>query len=228
MRLSSEQLRAELLRRAAHDSEVRRRLRTGEPVGPGEDGIDVDIHNTAWLRSVTDDVGWPGRSLVGDEGAHAAWLLAQHADRDLDFQQRCQQLMAVASAAGEASAADLAALTDRVLVNCGVRQMYGTQLQACDGGLAALPLVDPDAVDARRASVGLEPLAAYVARVVERDGAPPPARIACPRCGGETEWWPPAPGGTTTVICPTCAMRLTISGHRPGAGIPAGSRRLSI
>ncbi len=142
--------------------------------------------------------------------------------------------MAVASAAGEASAADLAALTDRVLVNCGVRQMYGTQLQACDGGLAALPLVDPDAVDARRASVGLEPEAAYVARVVERHGAPPPARVACRRCGGETEWWPPAPGGTTTVICPACEMRLTISdGERrssalsqlPSKGCHFGGRR---
>jgi hypothetical protein len=42
--------------------------------------IQIDDDNAAWLRKVVDTVGWPGRSLVGDEGAHAAWLLAQTLD----------------------------------------------------------------------------------------------------------------------------------------------------
>jgi hypothetical protein len=75
----------------------------------------MDDDNTAWLRTAIDEYGWPGRTLVGAEGAHAAWLIAQHADRSPAFQRRCLKLLENAVAAGEAEAADLAYLTDRVL-----------------------------------------------------------------------------------------------------------------
>ena len=42
----------------------------------------VDLANTTRLREIVSADGWPGRSLVGTDGAHAAWLLAQHADPD--------------------------------------------------------------------------------------------------------------------------------------------------
>jgi hypothetical protein len=41
--------------------------------------------------------------LVGEDGAHAAWLLAQHADRDPAFQRRCLDLLTQAVAGREAS-----------------------------------------------------------------------------------------------------------------------------
>ena len=41
----------------------------------------VDRENTEWLGSVIDQQGWPTRTLVGDDGARNAWLLAQRADR---------------------------------------------------------------------------------------------------------------------------------------------------
>jgi len=37
----------------------------------------IDTDNTRWLGEVLADRGWPGRSLVGEDGADAAWLLAQ-------------------------------------------------------------------------------------------------------------------------------------------------------
>ena len=40
--------------------------------------------------------GWPGRSLVGEQGAMDAWLLAQHADRQPGFQRRALSLLAMA------------------------------------------------------------------------------------------------------------------------------------
>ena len=39
----------------------------------------VDKENQIWLGMVIDKFGWPGKSLVGRDGAHAAWMLAQHA-----------------------------------------------------------------------------------------------------------------------------------------------------
>jgi hypothetical protein len=57
----------------------------------------VDAGNLAWLKETVAEVGWPGRSMVGEDGAHAAWLLAQHADRDPAFQRRCLDLVTQAA-----------------------------------------------------------------------------------------------------------------------------------
>ncbi|MFI7610911.1 YciI family protein [Nonomuraea terrae] len=51
-----------------------------------------------------------------ERAAQAAWLLAQHADRDRDFQRRCLPLLRDAVARGQAAARQLAYLVDRVRV----------------------------------------------------------------------------------------------------------------
>ncbi len=56
----------------------------------------VDVRNTDRLREIVERYGWPGRSLVGEEGADHAWLLAQHADKQLEFQRRALILLATA------------------------------------------------------------------------------------------------------------------------------------
>jgi hypothetical protein len=176
---------------------------------------------------VVEEVGWPGRSLVSEEAAHGARLLAQHADRDPAFQRRCKELLAKAVVQGEASPEDLAYLVDRVMVNSGQPQLYGTQLTAKDGRFAPQRLRDPDSVDARRASVGLEPLERYVARARDRYGAPEPARIRCRGCGAGVPVWMPAPGETTTAECPACRRLITVRRYAPGDRAPAGAQRLS-
>ena len=109
------------------------------------------------LAAVVTAHGWPGKSLVGEEGAHAAWLLVQHADDDPPFQEKCLRLMQAAPA-GEVAGRDLAYLTDRVLVRRGEPQKYGTQLGP---DFEPLPVADAKTVDARRAALGLQPLAEY-------------------------------------------------------------------
>ena len=74
----------------------------------------IDSLNTIWLKAVIDERGWPRRSEVGTEGAHAAWLLALHANRDPEFQQHVLPLMEAAVEDGEAAANDFAYLVDRV------------------------------------------------------------------------------------------------------------------
>src|SRR5258708_380628 len=49
----------------------------------------LDKEHTARLKAVVAAHGWPGKSLVGEKAAHAAWLLVQHADADPAFQRRC-------------------------------------------------------------------------------------------------------------------------------------------
>jgi hypothetical protein len=215
-----DELRAELLRRRDLDQAAR-----GAFAGAGEDKaqiIAMDDANTAWLRTVLDEVGWPGRTLVGADGAHAAWLIAQHADRHPAFQRRCLRLLERAVASGEALPADLAYLTDRVLLARGEPQLYGTQVSARAEGFIAPRLRDPATVDARRVAMGLTPLADHLAQARERFGAPSPARVACPGCGQDIEVWLPEPGGSTRLSCPACGIagsmrtRLRTAGTRRG------------
>ena len=63
---------------------------------------------------------------------------------------------------GEADGQSVALLTDRVAVRRGQPQVYGTQADILGGRVTIKPIADSASVDARRAAVGLMPLAQYV------------------------------------------------------------------
>src|ERR687894_1741011 len=162
-------LAAELARMADEDQRFRSRLQ-----GDGNEFVRridlesrmeaqrIDVSNTDRLRDIVSEHGWPGRSLVGEGGAHHAWLIAQHADRQLDFQREALELLADAVSRGEAAQRDLAYLTDRVRLNEGREQVYGTQIaEVKDGNGVPWPVEDPANLDARRAGVGLPPFEEY-------------------------------------------------------------------
>ncbi|MEU6327751.1 DUF6624 domain-containing protein [Streptomyces sp. NPDC047049] len=117
------------------------------------------------LHQIMDEYGWPTAELVGDAAARGAWLVAQHADRQLDVQRRALRLMEQAVEAGSASPRELAFLRDRTLVNEGREQIYGTQIAGIVGGAPVpWPCEDPGRMDALRGEVGIEPFDEYVAR----------------------------------------------------------------
>ena len=160
-------LRDELLARVKTDQEARMKLiEAGNPPPAGllKAVKDADDKNRAWLKGVVEKHGWPGKSLVGEDGAHAAWLLVQHADADLPFQKKCLGLLEAAVKRGEATGTDLAYLTDRVLAAEGKKQRYGTQLVQKGGKLVPKPVEDPEQLDARRKELGLMPMAEYELR----------------------------------------------------------------
>jgi hypothetical protein len=167
-----ERLRAELLSRQDEDQRVRRLAARSDQ--PGRLRISeehatqwqrVDDSNSTWLARVVAEGGWPGRSMVGDEGASAAWLLAQHADRQPQTQHAFLDAMRAAVADGEASPAEAAYLEDRVRKNAGLPQIYGTQFTVSGDGFGPYLIDDPENLDRRRAAVGLEPFADYEARM---------------------------------------------------------------
>jgi hypothetical protein len=201
-------LRSELLRRRAASQAARDALIAGGASGL-EHALEVDDDNTNWLRMIVAVFGWPGKSLVGDEGAHAAWLLAQHADRDMPFQRNCLALLTQAAADGEVSPRDAAHLTDRVLLADGKLQVYGTVLNARDGRYEAPRLCDPDRVDERRATMGLGTLAGHIAHTTEFYGPPTPAKCRCCKCKAEMEVWLPELGGSAAIRCGSCGFKTT-------------------
>lgn len=127
----------------------------------------IDAENTAFMRKVIEEHAWPGKSMVGADGAQAAFFLVQHAATDPAFQRRCLELLTSAVERDEASAAHMAYLTDRVLVRSGKPQRYGTQFRKVHWQLKPLPIEYESNVDARRKEVGLPPLAEYVKQMRE-------------------------------------------------------------
>ena len=101
---------------------------------------------------------------MGEDGAHAVWLVAARR-QDPAFQRRCLDLLTAAVVSGEATIVQQAYLTDRVVLHEGKPQEYGMQAIARDGRFEPRKLRDPDHVDQRRASVGLGSLAGYLARM---------------------------------------------------------------
>jgi uncharacterized protein DUF6624 len=158
-----EALRQELLKMVKKDQDARMAIiKTPTPdEGALRKITDIDRKTTARMKEIIDKHGWPGKSLVGDDGAHSAWLLVQHADKDREFQKRCLALLERAVKAREASAADLAYLTDRVRVGENKKQVYGTQFRLVDGKWQPFPIEDEENVDERRKEVGLSTLAEY-------------------------------------------------------------------
>jgi hypothetical protein len=66
---------------------------------------------------------------------------------------------------GEADPTELAYLEDRVALNSGRPQTYGTQIACVDGHAEPSELADPDRVEELREEVGLQPLDDYLAEL---------------------------------------------------------------
>ncbi|MCI0663476.1 MAG: hypothetical protein L0220_20615 [Acidobacteria bacterium] len=160
-------LRKELLDMQEADQQIRRELSRKRASG-ALDASDtqraqsVDTANRTRLKQIIEQYGWPGKSLVGEDGASAAWLIVQHADRDRDFQKKCLTLLQEAVSKGEASKINLAYLTDRLLVAEGKPQIYGTQIRRVDGKPSPYPIEDEANVDKRRAELGMGTMADYL------------------------------------------------------------------
>lgn len=155
---SNQELRTELLQMRDEDQRVL------QPPINTERAIEVRNRNVSRLKEIIKQYGWPGVALVGTDGAMAVWLIVQHADHDVDFQDLCLALLKEAVARGDASAQNMAYLEDRVRANRGQHQVYGTQLNDDPfkpDVLAPKPIENPAEVEQRRRSVGLESLDSY-------------------------------------------------------------------
>ena len=110
------------------------------------------------LDSIVSIHGWPAKRIVGSLGSSAAFLVVQHASK----KQRKQYLPLLIEAAknNEAEKSEVALMVDRFRLECGKRQLYGSQI----GGrkkAKVLRLKSPKYEDQRRAEMGLGPLSEY-------------------------------------------------------------------
>ena len=152
------QLQQELLAMEAADRNLHTELSAANELGDGYHPRMKSLHvrNAARLREIIAEHGWPGRSLIGEDGTDAAWLILQHAISEPEFMRGSVVLLEQSVAAGETAAWHLAYLTDRIAFFEGRPQRYGTQWDVEDDGTNVLgDLESPEHVDEWRKSVGL-------------------------------------------------------------------------
>lgn len=129
----------------------------------------VDTFNTDMLISMLDGRGWFRDDVDGQRAGFNAWLIAQHADRNPDFQQRALTLIEADLDAPGVSKPNYAYLYDRVQMRWSESesletrtQRYATQGRCTGPGTwEPFPVEDIDNIDTIRAEVGLTSLAEY-------------------------------------------------------------------
>ena len=148
-------LRDELLVRAHRDRDARRAFACRQVEWSFVTGVDVD--NVRFLVPAITRHGWLGAHLVNTDGAHACWLLAQHAPAAR--RAEWAPLMRAAVIGGNADPRDLAYLEDRVAVDQNRPQTYGTQSVGYGDDPPRLwPVIGGASLKDRRAKLGMEPL----------------------------------------------------------------------
>jgi hypothetical protein len=151
-------LAAELNDMYTRDQDARNALIKSPSASTSASVLAVDTDNLARFKNIISRFGFPTLAMVGREGVQHAWVLTQHADRDVAFQE---QVLAVLEARpeGEIRLGDLAMLEDRVRVNEGLPQRYGGNFDMRT--MQPTPIEDPEHVDERRAQMHLMPMADY-------------------------------------------------------------------
>src|SRR6266481_3961143 len=155
------ELSKEIDEMAAKDQLARAKYFNGE----GEPDLELDKKNTTRLKEIVEEIGWPGISKVGPTSSNNAWLLAQHSDHDIAFQIECLTLMK-AEQKNEVAQKNIAFLEDRILVNKGLPQIYGTQFKKDSfGKWLPKPIENRNDLNVRRLGMGLESFEEYETKI---------------------------------------------------------------
>ncbi|MBA3645273.1 MAG: hypothetical protein H0W63_03775 [Gemmatimonadaceae bacterium] len=166
------EVRTELLEMYARDQKVR------EGFGPaaaandtmyGKRMVALDSIHTARLKKIVSKSGWPGRSRVGENAAHAAWILLQHS-ADRAFQKLMLAELLLEKSKNEVAPSELAMLTDRIRTEDGLKQLYGTRFDIVDGVLVLFPIEDEQNLEQRRTAAGLPPMKEYIKQAERMTG----------------------------------------------------------
>ena len=122
-----------------------------------------DLQNLHRAKEIIGQHGWPKISESGKDGQNNLWLIVQHADGDVLFQQSALKAMEKLKGTKEISMENYAFLYDRVQCNLNYRQLYGTQVLWTRNGEASAfrPLTKEYKADKRRKKIGLQSLRIY-------------------------------------------------------------------
>jgi len=129
---------------------------------PDEVGVD-DLVRTQ-LKEIFEEYGPLTSKLIGKDAMRGVFYIIQHADGDLEWQE--SQLAYIASGvnSGEFTKINYAYLYDRIHVNSGKPQRYGSQFAKVDfkNGVVELRVTeDFESIDQRRREMEMMPIEMY-------------------------------------------------------------------
>ncbi len=127
-----------------------------------EDSVYSAHQNRA--KEILNEYGFVGFDLAGEKGSSDFWIITQHSDHNPEFQLEVLEQMKIQVDKGNADSRNYGLLVDRVKLNTGEAQIYGTQVHYNMEICQAFPrkLADSINVNERRKKIGLEPLEVYL------------------------------------------------------------------
>lgn len=127
--------------------------------------------NSDNLCVILKQYGWPTKKLVGEDGADAVFFLLRNTANPA-MQAALLPVIIAATSEKEIELRDFASYIDRLRLNAGLKQLFGTQATIRDGFLMMFPIEDESLVDARRKQYQLPPLADYQRTLEQNYGLP--------------------------------------------------------
>lgn len=127
-------------------------------------GVEVDKRNRAKLKEIIANHGFPTSKLVGKSAVHGMFLIIQHSDGDKEWQKSQLSYIEAAVRNGDLDGQSYAYLYDRIKINSGQKQLYGTQFSNVDpiNRIVELaPTEDIENLDRRRMEIGMMPILMY-------------------------------------------------------------------
>ncbi len=121
-----------------------------------------DFNNLGKVISIIEQCGMPTSNDVDKQHIETIFLVLQHSS--LKYQKAYFSLLENSAKNGDLTKSSIAKLKDRMLVNQGKPQIYGTQLKIdIESNTSTLYEIEqPEFVNKRRKEVGLEPLQEYL------------------------------------------------------------------
>lgn len=126
--------------------------------------IKVDSLNTSNLKRIFKENGFPSLEEVGKKALYGIFVIIQHADRDPEWQKNQLKEIKKLVDLNHIDPEKYAYLVDRIKINSGEKQVYGTQFESVDykTGIAVIhETVDSLELEKRRMDMGMMPLKMY-------------------------------------------------------------------
>lgn len=127
-------------------------------------GVRVDERNRNRLKEIFEEYGFPTRKLVGKDAMQGIFLMIQHSDGDKEWQKSQLDNIEKAVKNGDMDGQSYAYLYDRIKINSGEKQFYGTQFAKVDPVNKVVEIAeteDAENLDKRRMEIGMMPIDMY-------------------------------------------------------------------
>ena len=128
--------------------------------------MELDFLNQKRLKRIFAEYGFPNEKMVGNLGLMSVKMVLQHADNDIAFQKQYLPKIKELYGKGLVVGQTYALLQDRILVNEGKPQIYGTQVipEEIKPHINYQPMEKPEEVNFRRMKLGMMPIERYLSQ----------------------------------------------------------------